>query len=231
MLDLKKIKWVFFDFGGCLDSDGLHSRTLFFNAFLKHGLVTPQQRAHFQEGYTYSDQKVISQGLIKSAPLHEMNMLMTHFIFKFLAYPLNQDIIQKVADDITLPQGQALRRNYHYLEQLCQMYQLGIISNFSGNLEVILEEFNLRNFFKVVCDSYYVGASKPDKKIFTHALTRAQCPAANALFIGDNPDRDILPAHEMGMQTVLITGENKTSDYADACLTSFAAFFELIQIK
>ena len=48
------------------------------------------------------------------------------------------------------------------------------------------------------------GISKPDPRIFTLALERAECPAEEAVMIGDRLDNDIVPAKRLGMKTVWI---------------------------
>ena len=48
------------------------------------------------------------------------------------------------------------------------------------------------------------GISKPDKRIFEIALSRAKCNAENAVMIGDRIDNDIVPAKQMGMKTIWV---------------------------
>jgi putative hydrolase of the HAD superfamily len=45
------------------------------------------------------------------------------------------------------------------------------------------------------------GLRKPDAALFLRAAERLGVPAADCLFVGDNPTADILGAHEAGMQT------------------------------
>src|SRR5207253_336718 len=57
-------------------------------------------------------------------------------------------------------------RNRPILERLRRRYRLGIVSNFTGNLQPCLEELDLARLFVVVSDSTVVGWSKPDARIF-----------------------------------------------------------------
>lgn len=210
--------WILFDFGGCLDSDGVHSRKLFFEQFVKHGLVESTNNKIFQEAYSYSDQKVIGESLIVNSSLKEMNELMSFYIAENLKLN-NPEIVKLAALGITEVQAFYLKRNKVLLETLSKKYPLGIISNFSGNLEKILAEFELTKYFKFVLDSYHVGFSKPDPAIFHEAIKRSGDQAFNLCFIGDNIDRDIMPAKKLGMKTILISQSEKKS-VADITLSS-----------
>jgi putative hydrolase of the HAD superfamily len=49
-----------------------------------------------------------------------------------------------------------------------------------------------------------VGAEKPSPHIFARALAWAGCPADEALFVGDDPERDVVGATRAGMATAWI---------------------------
>jgi len=58
-----------------------------------------------------------------------------------------------------------------------------------------------------------VGISKPNPKLYRYALDRLGLSADQVMYVGDNPDRDMAPAREVGIITVRYRGEGK---YADA---------------
>lgn len=229
---MNQLKWILFDFGGCLDSDGVHSRTLFFEHFFKAGVLSlPNASDHFQEAYTYSDRMVIDHSLILKSNLLEMNEVMCSFIADKLEMPEEQRRkIAQIAKAISETQSGHLKRNKKIIQLLNQKYQLGIISNFSGNLTTILEEFSLLPYFTFVLDSYYVGHSKPSPEIFKLALAQCQAKAEEICFIGDNILRDIIPAKELGLKTVLIDPARQPNP-ADYTLTSLEELLLLTQRK
>ena len=49
-----------------------------------------------------------------------------------------------------------------------------------------------------------VGVSKPDPAIFQLAVEQANCTAAEAVMIGDRPNKDIAGAKAIGMLTIRI---------------------------
>lgn len=226
---MMQVKWILFDFGGCLDSDGVHSRTLFSNQFAKYNLInSPDDYVHFQEAYTYSDRTVIDNSLIVNSPLREMNDRMCFYIAKKLNIT-NSKVLAEASKAITEVQSIYLRRNKKILEQLSARYQMGIISNFSGNLTTILDEYSLASHFNFVLDSYHVGTSKPNSAIFNLALQKCSSNSEDICFVGDNLERDIAPAKNIGMKTILICPTRKKTQ-ADYTLTSLEELLVLTQI-
>lgn len=200
---MSNLKAILFDFGGCLDSDGMHSRTLFLQVFTQLGVMSSISKEAFQDAYSYADKKMIDEKLVLNANLFESNLVMVELILCTLEYH-NQNLTKEIAEEITKIQEHFLIKNAPTLEKLSQNFRLGIISNFTGNLEIILKKYQLRQYFEHVLDSYHIGFSKPDIRIFEEALKRFALPASSCLFIGDNNERDILPAKRLGMKTVLI---------------------------
>jgi putative hydrolase of the HAD superfamily len=225
---LDKLKWLLFDFGGCLDSDGLHSRTLFYRQFKNAGLLSESiSTSDFQEAYSVIDRLMTDHSLILNSPLNIMNEKMCILIARYLSIPPTDKILQ-TATAITEFQEVYLNRNHHILGKLRESYQLGIISNFSGNLEIILKQYSLLHFFNFVIDSYHAGFSKPDQNIFSLALAKCDTAPEHICFIGDNIDRDIKPAQKAGMKTILISSGNQENS-ADLTLGSLTELLLLTQ--
>jgi FMN phosphatase YigB (HAD superfamily) len=87
------------------------------------------------------------------------------------------------------------------LESLAESYQLGIVSNFYGNLDRILDECGLAPLLAFVADSSRLGIFKPDKRIFTTALDAMRANPASTLMVGDSLSKDCAPARALGMRT------------------------------
>jgi putative hydrolase of the HAD superfamily len=88
------------------------------------------------------------------------------------------------------------------LERLAARYRLGVVSNFTGNLEPCLIELGIRPLFASLADSALVGVEKPDPAIFHRVLGELKVGAESAWMIGDNPEADIRPAAALGMRTI-----------------------------
>ena len=187
-------------------------------------LNSPEDLYNFQHAYTYSDRKVTDEGLIKDADLSTMNRLMCTLIAKKLK--TDESKAPLVAMAITETQSFYLERNRKILEKLRSKYQLGIISNFSGNLVTVLKEFSLDEHFNFVIDSFHVGVEKPNPAIFRIAIDRCSEDPENICFIGDNPERDIAPAKKLGMKTVLIS-ESVVNTVADFNINSLEEILKI----
>lgn len=90
------------------------------------------------------------------------------------------------------------------LKTLHQHYKIGIIANQLPNLQARLGRFGIDSWIDLVISSADVGLAKPDLAIFELALQQANCLAEGAVMIGDRLDNDILPAKQLGMQTIWI---------------------------
>jgi putative hydrolase of the HAD superfamily len=90
-----------------------------------------------------------------------------------------------------------------------QGIRLGIISNWSGDLEDVLELVGLRSSFDFALDSARLGFEKPHGKIFDEALRRTGVKASSALHIGDSPEHDVDGAIAAGLRAVLLDRNNR----------------------
>lgn len=90
------------------------------------------------------------------------------------------------------------------LTELAARYRLAVVSNFDYTPTAvgILEAAGVAGLFEVVVVSDAVGWRKPAPAIFEVALDRLRLPAAEALFVGDRADIDVLGAQRMGMHAV-----------------------------
>jgi putative hydrolase of the HAD superfamily len=96
------------------------------------------------------------------------------------------------------------------LAYLKSKYVLHIITNGFKEVQAVkLQASNLKQYFAEVITSECVSCSKPDKKIFQHALERAGVKAQNCLMVGDSLEADILGAHNAGIDQVFFNPEKK----------------------
>lgn len=221
------LRYLFFDFGGCLDAPGIHTRTLFWEVF------APQmqgKREQFQDAYGEADKTMMSTGVARGLGLRNFNRLNGALIAKSLN--IKPASVQAGCDEITVKMETYLSHSKRALEQLQKTHPLGLISNFTGNLEVILAEYELASLFDSVTESFYVGASKPDIKIFHTALAKQKFAPSECLYVGDNPVNDIAPAKSLGMQAVLIHESGKKRECgADAYVSDLLELPAWIQSR
>lgn len=79
---------------------------------------------------------------------------------------------------------------------------LGIISNGNERVQLAkLESIGLIDLFQTIVISEAVGLRKPDPAIFQLATDRLGVPLAETLYVGDNPEVDVVGAARAGLQT------------------------------
>ena len=89
---------------------------------------------------------------------------------------------------------------------------LAIVSNFEAWLEDLLGLLGVRDRFPVRVISGREGVEKPDPRIFELALERLALDAADAMYVGDNPEFDVVPATALGMTAVLLDRRERFPD-------------------
>lgn len=92
----------------------------------------------------------------------------------------------------------------HCFEMLSKKYKIGIIANQALGTEERLRNHGILKYINLVVASAEEGVSKPDKRIFEIALSRAICKPQHAVMVGDRIDNDIIPAKALGMKTIWI---------------------------
>ena len=86
-------------------------------------------------------------------------------------------------------------------------FRLGLISNTSDdkNVQQLIDQHGLRNYFEFIITSAGCGIRKPDSRIFQAALDHFTVESDCAAMVGDTPEADILGANQMGIYSIWIT--------------------------
>jgi putative hydrolase of the HAD superfamily len=82
--------------------------------------------------------------------------------------------------------------------------RIGVVSNFDGRLQGILEGLGLGTFLDVIVPSARAGAAKPAVAIFAGALARLGVAPTATLHAGDTVDTDVAGALAAGVPVVLV---------------------------
>jgi putative hydrolase of the HAD superfamily len=98
----------------------------------------------------------------------------------------------------------------HHTEVLLYLkekgYRLSVVSNFdhAPTVRELLGGFGIADFFEHIVISEEVGWRKPHRKIFEFALAALGENASDVLFIGDNPEADIMGSSDCGIDSVWV---------------------------
>jgi putative hydrolase of the HAD superfamily len=92
------------------------------------------------------------------------------------------------------------------LRSLLPRYRLGVVTNFAypSCIHAILRKFGLEKIFDPIVISGEVGWIKPSPIIFQVALSKLGLNADQVVFVGDDPEADIMGAKNVGMKTAFL---------------------------
>ncbi|CAN5518191.1 hypothetical protein BH11ARM1_BH11ARM1_11070 [soil metagenome] len=90
-------------------------------------------------------------------------------------------------------------------------WKIGVISNWDYSLHLVLERFELTQYFDFALASLEEGWEKPDVRIFNRAVELAGV-ASRKVHVGDDPVDDIEGGSNAGFETVLIDRSGATGD-------------------
>ena len=85
------------------------------------------------------------------------------------------------------------------LEALSGKFELHVLSNFDRRLLKVLSGLGIASYFATVTLSSVAGVSKPDARLFAHALKSAGAVAGTSLHVGDEMEADLKGALGAGM--------------------------------
>jgi putative hydrolase of the HAD superfamily len=91
--------------------------------------------------------------------------------------------------------------------------KLGIVSNWTGDLEDVLRRLDLHSSFDVILDSAHVGHEKPHPQIFAEALRRAGVTPGEAMHVGDSIEHDVDGALRSGLRPVLVDRADRHASF------------------
>lgn len=196
---------LIFDYGGTLDTNGVHWFFMFKEAYLAC-------RIDIDEGVLRSvyvqTERALEQGkhIWPADSFYSVLQKKTAFHKLFLKETYSIDISQDKLNSVTNYCYMRVKNNIEritvpVLDICAQQARLVLVSNFYGNLETVLSEFGLKKYFYSIVESAQVGIRKPDTGIFKIGA-RSFPPSVNPVVVGDSYKNDIAPALSLGMRAV-----------------------------
>lgn len=240
MFDLEKIKGIIFDYGGTIDSNGKHWAEVLWEAY--QDVKVPVTKEAFREAYVHGERYLATHPDVQ--PNHNFYDLLKIKTDIQINYLISQKMLED--NDKTAKYSLAISEQcYNFakeiiskekviLSALRKRYPMVLVSNFYGNVQAVIENFGLLEFFDDIIESAVVGVRKPDPAIFALGVDKLDLPAPNIVVIGDSHAKDIVPASKNGCQTIWLKGpgwgdddENAT---ADIIITDFMELKDIFQL-
>jgi len=215
-----EIKNIIFDYGGTLDTDGIHWSEKFWEVY-QHFQISVEKE-DFRNAFVFSERNIADVIKPNFSLSKTYETQITYQLKYFKSMELLSEIYFVIVENMSRYCMDTVLDNVEIskltLALLDSEYKLGLVSNYYGNVETVLKEIDLRKYFKGVIDSALVGVRKPNKKIFQLALYQLDAKADETLVVGDSYENDIIPAKQLGCTTVWLNGKgwNTPSDTSSA---------------
>ena len=228
MIETTRIKGLLFDYGGTIDSNGLHWAEVIWQAY--EALQVPVNKECFREAYVYGERTLGKNPIVQ--PHHtflDMLRLKCNLQIQWLQQEghLSMEVnpANEIAEWCYAYAHQAINQARPILRQLAERYPMVLVSNFYGNIESVLHDFELDNLFGSIVESAVVGVRKPNPAIFQMGVDRLCMKPEEVVVIGDSYDKDIVPATQIGCQTVWLKSIGwspyRGDETADAVISDF----------
>ena len=205
------INGILIDFGGTIDSDGIHWFDQFRDAY---ALVADVPEPLLWDAYVHTERTLGRNPIIKPTDtfcktLQTKIALQTEYLQSHGIIVTAQDTIldtcyNKVVKHISSVSKPVLERI---------KLPMVLVTNFYGNMHTVLEEFGLSHLFKDVIESAVAGVRKPDPEIFRLGVKALGLEPQETIMIGDSQEKDIIPAQSLGCHTIQITPSNTLGAY------------------
>ena len=228
------IKGLLFDYGGTIDTNGLHWGRVLWDSYEKHQAGVPE--GVFLKAYSYGERALAIHPIIE--PRHtflDTLQLKVEQQFLFLrneGIDLPASLGKAIAHDCYQFAKSSVHQAAPVLAQLANRYPLVMVSNFYGNLSTVLQDFGIAGYFQTIVESAVVGVRKPDAAIYALGVQELGFSPDECVVIGDSYSKDILPAKTVGCQTIWLNVKGwettEVSSEADVEIDDFARIPEVI---
>ena len=243
-----QLSCIIFDYGGTLDTNARHWAHVLWEGY-RHVAqaehfstsLTAVTEPQFREAYVFGERALAKAPIV----LPDDNFLVVLqkkiereiFCLVDLGYwkadaADQQKAVAAIADYCYAYAARTVAESREILLKLKQHYRLVLVSNFYGNIQAILSDFQL-DLFESVIESAVVGVRKPDPAIYRLGVEAAGVPAEQCLVVGDAYDKDMVPAKAVGCKAVWLKGEGWTQEekdesLPDAVITHLSQLLELV---
>ncbi len=232
MKNISNIHGILLDYGGTVDTDGIHWAEVLWEEYVRAGV--PTKKSDFREAYRHGERTLALNPII--LPTHTFRDVLTAKIeiqLKFLAesgkLPAAFDIpngIENIANACYRRVRHTTKAAVPTLKALSQKYPIILVSNFYGNIKTVLQDLDIDAYFDNIVESASAGVRKPDPAIFELGVRLLRCKPHHTIAVGDSYTKDIIPAKQTGCRTVWLKGAEweettEVPDKADYIIKSF----------
>ncbi len=215
-----EIKGIILDYGGTIDTNGIHWLEVFHKMYGLAGISLNKDT--LRGAYVFAEQEMERNGhLVMPQDTFKENLRQK--INYQISYLSQNKLTTRVKDfkkNILIDYCYNFARQNTYkqidtLSKLTSRYPMVLVSNFYGNLYSVLKDFKIDMYFHTVIESARVGVRKPNPEIFQMGIKALNLNPDQVAIIGDSYTNDIAPAKEVGCTSIWLKnmGWNDQDDH------------------
>lgn len=209
------IKGIIFDYGGTLDSRGVHWSEVLWQGYCQVGV--PIDKETFRNAYVEGERALARERIIM--PQDDFHTLLLKKVKVEISYlPDKPDAevqdrwIKEIATYCDDAARECIEEARAILEQLHERYPMMLVSNFYGNIDEVLRSYGIRHLFKGIIESAVVGVRKPNPTLFKLGVDALELEPDEVLVVGDSLRKDIIPAEQLGCHALWLKGKGWTKE-------------------
>ena len=209
------IKGIIFDYGGTLDSRGVHWSEVLWQGYCQ--AEVPIDKETFRTAYVEGERALARERIIlPQDDFHTLLLKKVALEISFLPQQPDEDTRQRWIGSIANYCDQAAQECINearpMLEMLHDSFPLMLVSNFYGNIDEVLRAYGIRHLFKGIIESAVVGVRKPNPTLFRLGVDALELEPQEVLVVGDSLRKDIEPAKKLGCHVLWLKGKGWTDD-------------------
>lgn len=203
---MSSIKGIIFDYGGTIDTDGIHWGEFIWSEYRRAGINIT--REEYREAYVYAERYLAKNPVIEPTDTFK-RLLEKKIAIQF--DKLRQTVTgaefapeneKMIAEGCYSRVKETLKKTCAIVEELSKTFPIVLVTNFYGNMPVVLKEFGLSAYFRTIVESSAVGLRKPDPALFSLGVEALGMRAEDIAVVGDSYRKDIYPSSTLGCSTV-----------------------------
>jgi putative hydrolase of the HAD superfamily len=209
------IKGIIFDYGGTLDSRGVHWSEVLWQGYQQAGV--PIDKQTFRTAYVEGERALARERII--LPQDDFHVLLQKKVALEISYLPQQPEettrnrwVKEIAAYCDNAARGCIDEARPMLEQLHERYPMMLVSNFYGNIDEVLRSYGIRHLFKGIIESAVVGVRKPNPTLFRLGVDALELPPEEVLVVGDSLRKDIEPAEQLGCHVLWLKGKGWTEE-------------------
>ncbi len=209
------IKGIIFDYGGTLDSRGVHWSEVLWQGYQQAGV--PIDKQTFRTAYVEGERALARERII--LPQDDFHVLLLKKVAIEISYlPQQPDEttrdrwVKEIAAYCDNAARGCIDEARPMLEELHEKYPIMLVSNFYGNIDEVLRSYGIRHLFKGIIESAVVGIRKPNPTLFRLGVDALELNPEEVLVVGDSLRKDIEPAEQLGCHVLWLKGKGWTDE-------------------